>query len=229
MLRTAFVDEQLLAKGFNTGDVVRKAGPRDFVLSPYVGRVLFSNTETGTVSVQWPWGAEQEQPSQLVVDKSEYYVPTNVDTSFHTWESERHRNDAQTMKDDQKWRRSVASRILTAYEKRTLPLWRAACEAWHCQMGEVEAYRGLIAAMGEDFGTDTVRRTVSNVYESGRRLAIYWKDSKRRYRVTQKEKSSGKYVCPRCRELLKPRVYRQGLRLLACKSCGFAIHPEDLI
>lgn len=228
MRRTAFVDDRAAARGFSTGDVVRKAGIRDFVMSPYVGRVMFSNTETGNVQVQWPWGEEQELATYLVKDMSGDFAPPDPISSGLTWEAARHVDGKEVEKQDAKWRKSVAASVVHAYEARTLPLWRAACEAWHCAMPEMDAYLGMASSFGGEYGDDAVRITVSNLYELGRRFAIYWKDQKRRYKVTQQEAKSGKVSCPRCKGLLKPRVFRQGERVLSCKGCGFSIHPADL-
>jgi hypothetical protein len=228
MHRTSFVDDQLIARDFNTGDVVRKAGLRDFVMSPYIGRVLYSNVDTGKVQVQWPWGAELETASELIRDTSEYFAPSQADQSYSTWEGARNINSKPVQKADEKFRKSLASRAVDAYEDRTLPLWRAACEAWHCGMDEVETYFRMSSTFGPEYGQEAVRLTVSNLYELGRRVAIYWKNNKRRYKVTQQEKSSGKVSCPRCKGLLKPRVYRAGKKVLQCQDCSFVIHPKDL-
>ena len=75
MHKTAFVDNQLAARAFHTDDSVRKAGQRGLLLSPYVGRVVFSNTETGYVQVQWPWGVEQEVATELIKDTSGDLLP----------------------------------------------------------------------------------------------------------------------------------------------------------
>lgn len=226
--RIAFVDDQLIARGFNTGDVVRKAGTRDFVLSPYIGRVLYSNVDTGKVQVQWPWGAEIETASELIRDTSEFFAAPQVDQSYSTWEGSRNTNSKSDQKADEKFRKSLSSRIVDAYEEVTLPLWRAACEAWHCDMGELDTYFRMASVFGSEYGQEAIRLTVSNLYEHGRQLAIYWKNNKRRYKVTQKEKTSGKVVCPRCKGFLKPRIYRQSKRVLQCQNCSFVIHPKDL-
>ncbi len=226
----SFVDEKLLATDFGTGDVVRKSGTRDFVLSPYAGRVLYSNTDTGKVQVQWPWGVELESPSELIRQAGEpITIPTSIDQSYSTWESERFKDGKEVEKADNKWRKSLASKVFDSYEQKTLPLYRAACEAWHLGMPEVETFVRMSSAFSADFSTDAIRLTVSNLYESGRRLAIYWKDKKRRYKTTQQEKDSKNLSCPRCKSFLRPRVYRQGRRLLNCKQCGFCIAPKDLI
>jgi ribosomal protein L37AE/L43A len=238
--RHAFVDERLMAGGFATGDIVRKTGLRDFILSPYVGRVLYSNPEIGKVAVQWPWGDEQDSPTELVKDVSGDFVPPlGVNQSYLTWESDRHTHSESTSKDDEKWRKSLASRVserhllhqrlVAKYEQRTIPIWRAACKAWYKGKDEFEAFKIINAAYGEIFGDDAVRLTVANLYGLGRRLALYWKNNKRQYQVTQKEKSTGKVTCPRCKSILKPRVFRQGQKVLSCRTCGFSIHPEDLI
>jgi hypothetical protein len=228
LLRTAFVDDQLAAHYFNTDEIVRKPGLHGNLISPYTGRVLFSNTSTGVVSVQWPWGEEQEKASELIHDVSGDYVPPLYDTSYSSWERSRYENSKDTAAADKKWRSSLASSILRKYEEKTLPLYRAACKAMHHGLDEVTAFIKISMALADIYGSDAIRRTVANLYGEGNRIAIYWKDQKRRYRVTQKEKNSGELYCPRCKSPLKPRVYRQGHRVLACKNCGFAIHPRDL-
>ncbi len=230
--RLSFVDERLLANEFSTGDFVRKTGLRDFVLSPYMGRVVCSNTETGKVQVQWPWGSEQESPVELVricKDNTEYLPPELVDQTYSTWEQARHTDGPEVAKADAKWRKSLAARVAERYEAHTMPLYHAACEAWHCQMSEIETFMKMSSVFGEDYSDDAIRVTVSNLYNHGRKLAIYYHDNKRRYRVTQKEKDSKKILCPRCKGILKPRVFRQGKRLLTCNSCGFSISPVDLV
>jgi len=227
--KTAFIDEQLLAGDFSTGDLVRKVGLHAFSISPYVGRVIYSNVDTGKIHVQWPWGAEQESPVELMRLVDPEVLPPTFDQSFKTWESEHHKDGKEVEKLDQKFRKSIASRIVDAYETKTLPLYHAACEAWHCQMPEIETYVRMASVFGDDFGDEAIRLTVSNLYESGRRLAIYWKDKKRRYKTTRKERELKCFSCPRCKSILRPRTYRQGRRVLMCKTCSFAIAPSDII
>jgi len=225
-LRYSFVDDQLAARDFNTDDVVRKVFV--FGISPYIGRVLYSNVDTGKVQVQWSWGAEIESASELIKDNSNSFAPTQADQSDSTWEGSRNINSKPVQKADEKFRKSLATRVVSAYEDKTFPLWKAACEAWHCGMNEFETYFRMASVFGPEYGQEAVRLTVSNLYEHGRQIAIYWKNNKRRYKVTQQEKSSGKVVCPRCKGMLKPRVYRQGKRVFQCNGCGFSIHPRDL-
>jgi predicted nucleic acid-binding Zn ribbon protein len=228
MLRKAFIDDQLAARQFNTGETVRKSGLRGLMLSPYAGRVLYSNVDTGIVQVQWPWGAELEFASELVHDVSFTLRPPTMDQSYSTWEGARNINDSANVESDVEWRSKLSSEIVAGYEARTMPVYRAACKAMHEGKEEVEAFMALANSMSEEFGTDAVRITVSNLWEAGRRMAIYWVDPKRQYRVTQKEKNGGVLSCPRCKGVLKPRVYRQGKRVLCCKGCGFTISPRDL-
>ena len=60
-------------------------------------------------------------------------------------------------------------------------------------------------------------------------MAIYWKEQNRRYKVTQREKSTGTMSCPSCRGALRTRSYRQGQKILMCPACGFSIHPADIL
>lgn len=225
---TAFSDAAFLARDFVTGDVVRKAGLHEFTWSPYVGRVIYVNAEQGTVSVQWPWGVEQESPLYLTKDASGDFVPPGIDQSYSTYELSRYSDGEAVVKEDEKWRKSLAASVADEYERRTLPVWREACRQWHSGADEVSAYMALASKMGPEYGDDAVRLTVSNLYGLAGRIAIYWRDKKRRYKVTQQEKDSKKLACPRCRGLLRPRVYRQGRKFLLCKDCGFSIHPKDL-
>lgn len=229
MRRTAFVDDQAAARNFHTGDVVRRTGVRGFLLSPYVGRVVYANVATGKVQVDWPWGEEQESASELIKDVSGHFEPTSSGKTDLTWEASRNIDGKDVDKANAKWRKSLASSIVTEYERRTVPLWQAACEAWHCQMPEMDAYLQMASVFAPEYGDDAVRVTVANLYGLGRRVAIYWKDQNRRYKVTQQESNSGKIGCPRCKGVLKPRVFRQGEKVLSCKGCGFSIHPQDLI
>ena len=236
MIRTAFVDDCLMAREFTPGDFVRKSSNREFSLSPYIGRVLYSNTDTGKVSVQWNWGVESESASDLIMDtNSGYSSPLMLDQSYSTWEKTQWSTQAE------RGRKATASDIVQDFERATLPLWRAACSEWHRGTNEIVALFRLSSEFEKEFGFDTVRRTVSNLYSEGRRLAIYWKDSKRRYRTTQKEKSSGKLKCPRCGGILKPIVYRHGNKIFQCRGtpkagdtdksnggCGFSVHPADV-
>lgn len=236
----AFVDEPLAARDFGPGDVVRRMVRGGGFLSPYVGRVVFSNRSTGKVEVQWPWGSEQESPTELVRDTSGHFPPSSADQTYVTWDAVRSvsslsKEEIGKLDDASAWKRILSSdaplsrRIASAYEARTAPMWRAACESWHRGESEMEAFDRVASTFGDEFGYEAARVTVSNLYGLGRHLALYWKDNKRRYRVTQKEKSSGKMTCPRCKNTLKPHTYRAGQRVHLCRTCGFSIHPKDLV
>ena len=225
----AFVDDPLAAHGYNSGDVVRKSDIRDFVLTPFPGRVVYSNVETGKVMVQWPWGQELEDATELVKDTSGDFAAPEFDHGYSTWERARHENSKETLKEDKKWRKSLASVVADKYENKTLPLWRAACEAVYCGMSEMDAFMGMREVFATEYGDDAVRLTVSNLYNLGRRMAVYWADPKRRYKTTQKERASGVFTCPRCKSELAARTYRQGRKVLNCRGCGFSLDPRDLL
>lgn len=250
MRRTAFVDEMAAASEFHTGDVVRKTGLRDFFPSPYVGRVLYSNPRTGKVQVQWPWGSMQESPVELIRDATgDFIPPLAMDQHYWTYESCYHEDSKDTQKVNDKWRKKLSSRIadrhlqqhalkriISRHEEDTMPVYRAACKAWHFGLDEIEAFRRISAELGDNFTTDSIRLTISNLYNFGQRLAIYWKDTSRRYRVTKRERESGQLHCPRCardkdgnRPILKPRTYRQSKKVYSCSKCGFHISPKDLV
>jgi hypothetical protein len=234
--RVAFVDDQVMAKDYATGDIVRKVNFRDYFQTPYAGRVIYSNPKTGKVQVQWPWGAEQESPTELIREVSPKFVPPiALNQWYSTWEGSRMVNDKDLLKEEDKWRKALTAstvQIITKHEQNTMPVWRQACKAWHDGLDEVEAFRVLSFQFGEEFGDETIRLTISNLYSLGRqtKLAIYWKDNTRRYKVTKKEKDTGRLKCPRCGGTrMKPRVYRQGKKLIQCRDCGFSISPKDLI
>lgn len=246
-VKVSFIDEVALAKEFATDDCVRKTTHRDVYHSPYVGRVLYSDQQTGKVMVQWPWGPEHEQPSELIRDASEGALPPLLlDQLPLTVERQTHRNSDSDFKADLKYRKSLGTttnrvahiheyeqrvrRIATRFEERTLPLKRATCLAFHSGQDEVQAFLSVSAKYASQFGTEPIRLTVSNFYEIARRVAIYWKDTNRRYKVTNKERAEGKLKCPRCGTTpMKPRAYRHGKKVLCCKSCGFTISPKDLV
>lgn len=232
MHRLAFVDQQELAKDFATGDIVRKISYRGYIVSPYAGRVVYSNPKTGTVQVRWPWGEEQESPAELIREPTSERLPAQGMEQYSTWEGSRLINDEETLKVDKKWRNSLASRVVNKFERRTLPIWREACKAWHNSLNEIEAFKLLSSKYAGVFGTEPVRLTVSNLYALGNqyKVSIYYKDNQRHYKVTKSEKNSGKLKCPRCGGTrMKPRTYRQGKKLIQCRDCGFSISPKDLV
>ncbi len=233
--RTAFVDDVAAAKDFTSGDVVRKTDFRSFFPSPYAGRVVFVDYRNGTVQVQWPWGSEQEYPTELIRDISGTVAPpVSLDQTYSSWSQTRFENDVLALKADAKWRKSLTASVVARYEASTAPIWRLACKLHHAGLDEIAAYMSISSELSEKFGDDAVRLTVANLYDAGSsippRLALYWKDKGRRYKVTQREKSIGKIRCPRCgAEGMKPRTYRANKKVLTCTPCGFSISPKDLI
>lgn len=246
--RVAFVDEVALAREFATDDVVRKTTHSDSLWTPYSGRVLYSDHQTGKVMVQWPWGPENEQPSELIRDASgDARPPLLLDQLPFTVERIQHSNSDADFKLDEKYRKSlsgtISERILAEYrynnrissisvefEKKLTPVKIAACKLFHSSKSEIDCFLDLTSHFSSEFGSEPIRLIVSNLFGLAKRFAIYWKDTNRRYKVTQQERESGKLKCPRCGSLpLKPKVYSQGKRILNCKSCGFSITPHDLV
>lgn len=235
MLRIAFVDDCEAAKGFATGDIVRKTDFRGFFPSPYAGRVVYANPLTGTVQVQWPWGSEQEHAAGLIKDLSGDTAPADtLNQTYSSWEESVHRNGPADIKADEKWRKQLLSKVASLYETHTLPIWRAACRLHHAGKTDFEAFKELAPVFAPRYGAEPVRITVSNIWTAGSmiptRLALYWKDHGRRYKVTQQEKDLKKFKCPRCSGWkVKPRAYRQGKKVLQCRDCGFSVSPKDLV
>lgn len=256
-IRLAFVDDMQAAKDFATGDIVRRMGYRELLPGPFAGRVIYSNPRTGKVHVQWPWGAEEEPATELIRDLSgDVAVNAALDQIYTTWESARHTNGEAAqksqeewfkslLKEDPKWKKQLAStgfslgeaaslmNIVSLYEEKTKPIWRSACKAWYGGMSEVEAFTHLSSMYENIFSLDSVRVTVSNLYESAKnpspKYALYWKDSGRKYKVTKKEKSNGVLYCPACRGKMRAKTYRKQKKCLQCTDCGFSISPKDLI
>jgi len=230
MHRTAYVDDKLFAVEFRTGDTVRKSNIREFILTPFVGRVLFSNTDTGKVSVQWPWGAEQEDPTMLVkTATSEGLPPGSIDTSYDTWEKSRFTGDSASSKSDAKWRSSLASSIVSDFNKQTASVRQAAELAIYEGLDEATAGSRISSVFADKYGADCVASVVADVYEGARRFAIYRKDSSRKYQVSRSERAAGHLRCPRCASGLKNRTYRQGQTIKQCRNCGFSIANDDLV
>jgi hypothetical protein len=241
---TAFVDDMQAARDFASGDIVRRMGYRELLPGPFAGRVIYSNPNTGKVHVQWPWGAEEEPATELMRDLSGEVAPNMALSDWYsTWEGARLINDKGTVKFDEEWRKNLVAsgfknpdrliRIVLKHEQRTLPVWRAACKAWYDGLSEFDAFRRVSTLMQNEFGLDVVRLTVSNLYglanNPSQRFSIYWKDGNRKYKVTRSERNNGSLLCPRCKGLLKPRVYRHQKNCLQCKGCGFTISPKDLV
>lgn len=256
-IRIAFVDDIQAAKDFATGDIVRRMGYRELLPGPFAGRVIYSNPRTGKIHVQWPWGAEEEPATELIRDLTgDVAVNGALDQIYTTWESARHTNGEASdrsqedwfkdlLKKDPTWKKKLAAtnfsldeaasllHVVSLHEQNAKPVWRSACKAWHDEMSEIEAFT-YVASLHKDVSSlDTIRITVSNIYETARnfspKYALYWKDSGRKYKVTKKEKDSGVLFCPSCRGKLKARVYRKQKKCLQCADCGFSISPKDLV
>lgn len=212
MRKLSFVDQVLLSKSFKEGDVVRKTDLRDMFLSPYQGRVVSSMHDIGVVIVQWPWGNEHEQPSELV-KQIDVGLEREIDHSYDTYTTTN---------------RKISS-IIKSFEQKTLPVYRMSCKLWHNKVDEIDAFVRISKELGDEFSGETIKTTISNVYNLGMKLSLYWADPKRKYKLTQNEKNNAVVVCPRCKNHMKPRVFRRGDRILMCKSCGFSIHPKDIV
>ncbi len=228
--KTAFVDDVLMAREFRAGDFVRRTNYRSILVTPFVGRVVYSNTNTGVVMVQWPYGAVLEPPTELIkVGSLDFLPPLELDQAYSTYEKSLYSGTESKSKDDAKWRKSVASSIVSDFESLTMPVYRAACAAMNDGLNEVDAFVRLSSEFGDEYGFDTVKRTVSNLYSAGRRYALYWKESQRKYRRSRGETASGSYNCPRCKTGMTKRRYTHKADIRQCNACGFAIRGEDII
>lgn len=207
------IDDRLLSKQFSTGDIVRVTSDSGTFLSPFPGRVLYSNHESGVVVVQFPWGVEHAAASSLLIDYTEDYSAPVSDTSYSTWEKARY-----------------SHQIARKYMSGTIiPLYRLACRNSYLGMTEMQSFADLQDKVGSIFTVDEIRGVVSSLMQAGRKLAIYRKEIGRKYKRTQSELQSGVSKCPRCKDSLHSRRSRQDEVVLICRSCGFCISPEDLI
>lgn len=232
MNRTAYIDEQQYAREFTTGDTVRKSSLRDFVLTPYVGRVLYSNPRTGRVSVQWPWGVESESPVELIKSISEQFMGPTQDTGYSSYEAVVHTSDKNTEKDNLKFRRSIASAEIESikedFEDAILPTRIAVFKALYDGCTPDEAFDRVSSSVSR-VGLAAVQSEIETTYMDGHRLAIYRKkNSERQYRMTRGEIETGRINCPRCASKLYDRRFRANRNVKQCRSCGFTIHSQDI-
>ena len=109
----SFIDENGVARDFVTGDLVRKITNKDNLLTPFLGKVLFSNPSTGRVHVQWPWGDEQESAVELIRDHGVSFLPTDLNQSYDTWESSRYTDGEKIEKENSKWVKTLSSVIVS--------------------------------------------------------------------------------------------------------------------
>jgi hypothetical protein len=232
MYRVAFVDDQLLCKDFKADDSVRKTSLRDYILTPYVGKVLFSNERIGKVAVKWPWGIESESPAELVKVVDANFVANESVDSYDTHESaSANRTKFKKTSSDRKlsFADASAKEMRNEFETLNKPVYIAAAKSIHDGKSEIQARHDLVWKFAKDFGYDAVNDIVNDVYGQGYRLAIYWKASQRKYQLTKSEISSGKMNCPRCRKAMGKVRYKHQTSLSQCKRCGFAITHEDIL
>ena len=87
----------------------------------------------------------------------------------------------------------------------------------------------------DDDDEDDQGKAASIEVPSAKRVAMYWADRDRKYKMTKAEQECGKPSCPRCKDapVLKRCVFRrtegQSERLLGCPQCMFLIHDTDIV
>ena len=227
MRRFAYIDERVLARNFKPEMVVQKTGLRDLLPSPYYGRVLYSDISNGVVVIQWPWGAEQDYPSEL---NPVFGAPEGGLLDLNQWGNTCN-SDMYSDGNDKSYA-AMPARIASSYEQVTLPVWRAACREMHYGANEFETFTRLSSQFSDEYGSDAIRRTVANLYNVARRMAAY--ATRRKYKVTGKERTSGVYGCPDCKTPMEYKTYtydknRKPMKVHVCPNCHKAIHPNDFI
>ncbi len=192
----------MIAKFFTKGDVVRKPGNTGKFLSPYTGTVLSSNEKTGAVIVQWPWGTEQEFPSELVLDTSGDFAGQPFDSSYSSWDM-------------------VNSNRRTASDNRISV---HACKLASISVSEDDA----IFMLNNRYSCDTSSE-VNRVYEHGKRLASYWTNSHNKYHLSIEEIETGKFFCPRCKFAMDKSKDNIGQKTHKCDKCKFVVYPHEVM
>lgn len=223
--RYAFVDDRLYAKEFRTNDCVRKTGLRDFVLTPYAGRVLYSNPDTGVVVVQWPWGAENNTPTELVHDKSGDWGLPMLDQSYKTWESERYSGTEVSSQADSRWRKSLAATVHNDYLRSVKPLYVACSRLVYDSISETQAPHYL-SNYRSRYGSTVINEVVKDVYSEAKRIAIKYTKSTNKYSVTAEEMEAG-LSCPRCSTSMGGQGQIKKV-MIQCPACGFTALMQTL-
>ena len=226
MRHIAYIDERALARNFKAGMVVQKFGLRDLLPAPYYGRVIFSDLGNGVVTVQWPWGAEQSYPSEL---NPVFGAPVDGVLDLNQW-GNTYNSDMYSDKVDHTYT-AMPARIASKYEEVTLPVWRAACKEMHYGANEFEAFTRLSSQFSNGYGSDTIRRTVSNLYGAARRMAA--SKMRRMHKVTHAERTSGVINCPDCHTAMSYKNSSYGKdgkadKVHVCSKCHYVIHPKSL-
>lgn len=108
-------------------------------------------------------------------------------------------------------------------------------------MVDVEFSRGNMRVPVEELqqydqnGDVNPPHTVTGRVAMTRRVALYWADKNRQYRMNKNEIGSGKAYCPKCgvEHVLRPTNYkmRDGVRerLLGCGNCLFLVKELDIL
>lgn len=217
MDRTAYVDNRYLAKQYKTGDSVRKTDLIDTFANAYVGRVIYSNPLTGIVYVQWPWGAEQATPADLIKDVSQDVEgPLFFDdySSYDKW--------SMTQTD-------IAKRVAARYASCAQKCYSCTCKAIHYGASKevaLEVFERLASGLAAD--------TRSSIYDrifSDKRVALYYKSSPRKYQMSKGEEQRRTAACPKCKNVMRPAKISKNAHVFRCTNaeCKFMIHPEDVL
>lgn len=217
MNRTAYIDNQYLARQFSTGDTVRKTDLIDTFALPYVGRVIYSNPSTGHVMVQWPWGAEQSTAVELIKDTSgDVEAPVYFD-DYCTYEKAVHISTP------------IAKRVAARYAACAQKCHSCTCKAIHYGAGKEEALRVFnhLASVLDSKTANAIHRRIFGTD----RVALYYKSSPRKYQMSKREEESRYPLCPKCKCTMRPAKVSKVIHVYRCTGpeCRFMIHPEDVV
>lgn len=217
MDRTAYVDNRYLAKQFKTGDVVRKTDLIDTFASAYVGRVIYSNPLTGVITIQWPWGAEQATPADIIKDQS-----NDIEAPLYF-------DDYSSYDKSSMMHTSIAQRVAAKYASCAKTCYSCTCKAIHYGASKevaLEVFNRLSASLAAE-----TRDILYNRIFTDKRVALYYKSSPRKYQMSKGEEKRRTAACPKCKSVMRPAKISKNAHVFRCSNseCKFMIHPEDVL
>lgn len=217
MIRTAYVDNRLLARQFKTGDVVRKTDLIDTFAIPYVGRVIYSNPLTGHVTVQWPWGAEQATPADLLKDISNDIEAPLFFDDYSSYDKAMMMNAP------------MAHKIASSYNKCVSKCYSCTCKAIHYGAGPEESLN-VFKRLSSVLDDETKSHLYNQLFNKDR-MALYYKSSPRKYQMSKGEEQRKFASCPKCKSMMRPAKISKNSHVFRCSNveCKFMIHPEDVL
>lgn len=213
--RRSYIDHQHLAAQFHAGDLVQFVNPVTGKTFAYKGVVTNVESGIGFVDVEFAWGRERLSPEKL--------IKVSTESS-----SKSTQNRDKTMTADSRLARLVA---FEHREENMAPLAKSASSLWIEGLSEMDTYAALYEQYGESHSDHVIREAVQAVFhdDTNDKTAMYWYQSGRQYRPSQKELETGNFGCPRCKCNMKKTNYKKHTKLWGCPDCLFLIKPADIL